>query len=472
MKKLILLFALISNFCFSQSTITPGKNGGTGVANTGKTITLGSSINYPSDASGFLKNNGSGTLTWDVGTGTFIPLAGTKNASPVIGLIELRPTTFNNTFIVDTTGNGIWIGYGNRKDIQNNATKYAAVLFSGGTRPSFDLEASDATYDFQMSTNNTSIFMRGGSISSFSKYSISNLGVMNTISTYTNFAGDQYESGTSAYMHSNYNVYTKPDVGLTNILYAPISYSTSATNATAPLSITTNTISIPAAATAQNGYLTSTDWNTFNNKASSSATFTVNGTAMALGTSSVVTAAAGTLTGTALNSTVVTSSLTTAGTFTTGTWSSTIGSSATGTTQSAGDNSTKIATTAYVDSIATASLTLTNKRITSRVVTAVSTATLTVNGDITDLYTITSQSVALTIAAPSGTPTEGQQLMLRIKDNATARALTFTTGSNGFRASSSLAFPTTTTISKTMYLGFIWNATDSRWDMVAYLDNF
>lgn len=34
-----------------------------------------------------------------------------------------------------------------------------------------------------------------------------------------------------------------------------------------PLSRSTNTISIPAAATAQNGYLTSTDWNTFNGKA-------------------------------------------------------------------------------------------------------------------------------------------------------------------------------------------------------------
>jgi len=54
--------------------------------------------------------------------------------------------------------------------------------------------------------------------------------------------------------------------------------------------------------------------------ASSGATFTVNGTGMALGTSSTITAAAGTLTGSTLNSTVVNSSLTSAGTFTTGTW--------------------------------------------------------------------------------------------------------------------------------------------------------
>lgn len=51
-----------------------------------------------------------------------------------------------------------------------------------------------------------------------------------------------------------------------DLLYASSSYSTAAQYATTPLSISSNTISIPAAATAQNGYLTSTDWNTFNNK--------------------------------------------------------------------------------------------------------------------------------------------------------------------------------------------------------------
>jgi hypothetical protein len=39
---------------------------------------------------------------------------------------------------------------------------------------------------------------------------------------------------------------------------------------TAPLTFTTGSISMPAAATAQNGYLTSTDWNTFNGKATAS----------------------------------------------------------------------------------------------------------------------------------------------------------------------------------------------------------
>lgn len=44
MKKQLLIFLLISSWAFGQVTILPGKNGGTGIANTGKTITLGGSV--------------------------------------------------------------------------------------------------------------------------------------------------------------------------------------------------------------------------------------------------------------------------------------------------------------------------------------------------------------------------------------------------------------------------------------------
>ena len=58
----------------------------------------------------------------------------------------------------------------------------------------------------------------------------------------------------------------------------------------------------------------------------------------------------------------------------------------------------------------------------------------------------------------------------RIKDNGTARAMTWS--GTQWRASSSLALPTTTTISKTMYLTFIFNSADTKWDLLGYLDNF
>lgn len=78
-------------------------------------------------------------------------------------------------------------------------------------------------------------------------------------------------------------------------------------------------------------------------------TTSVNTTPITYGANNTVTASAATLTTTTLNPTVVTSSLTSVGTITSGTWSSTIGSAATGSTQAINNNSTQIATTAYVD---------------------------------------------------------------------------------------------------------------------------
>lgn len=144
----------------------------------------------------------------------------------------------------------------------------------------------------------------------------------------------------------------------------------------------------------------------------------------------------------------------------------------TGVTQSAGDNSTKLATTAYTDSKDSATLTLTNKRINPRLVTAASYTTDTgtsLSVATCDQFEITAQAGALKFNNPGGTPLGGQQLMIRIKDNGTARALTYDTQ---FRASSDLALPTTTIVSKTLYMKFVYNATDTKWDLLAYLNNF
>jgi hypothetical protein len=82
-----------------------------------------------------------------------------------------------------------------------------------------------------------------------------------------------------------------------------------------------------------------------------------------------------------------------------------------------------------------------------------------------DLVKITAQAVALTLAAPTGSPVEGQALMIRIKDNGTARAITWTSGTNGYRAIG-VTLPTTTVLSKTTYVGLIYNSDDSRWDAI------
>lgn len=126
-------------------------------------------------------------------------------------------------------------------------------------------------------------------------------------------------------------------------------------------------------------------------------------------------------------------------------------------TPTAGDHA---ATKTYVDSGTT---TLTNKRITPRVGTTASSATPTPTGDSSDLYTVTALAAAATFAAPSGTPTDGQKLLLRIKDNGTARALSW----NAIYRAVGVTLPTTTVISKTLYIGCIYNAADSKWDVIA-----
>lgn len=116
-----------------------------------------------------------------------------------------------------------------------------------------------------------------------------------------------------------------------------------------------------------------------------------------------------------------------------------------------------------------ATATLTNKRITSRTGTTASTSSLTIDSDSYDFYTVTALAANLTINNPTGTPTEGQKLIVRIKDNGTSR--TFTWGAN-FRAGTDISLPTATTINKTVYVGFIWNATDSKWDCVTNLNGY
>lgn len=112
--------------------------------------------------------------------------------------------------------------------------------------------------------------------------------------------------------------------------------------------------------------------------------------------------------------------------------------------------------------------TLTNKRITERVSSTASiTSPLAWNSDSFDQYAATAQAAILTISADAGTPTNGQKMIFRFKDNGTARALTWTTGvAKGFRAVG-VTLPTTTVINKTVYIGCIFNAADNRWDAVA-----
>jgi hypothetical protein len=101
---------------------------------------------------------------------------------------------------------------------------------------------------------------------------------------------------------------------------------------------------------------------------------------------------------------------------------------------------------------------------TTRVQTSASAATLNVNADNFDMVVVTAQAEAITIANPTGTPTQGQGLVYRLKDDGTARGISY--GAD-FRALG-VTLPTTTTISKTLYLACVYNSTDSKWDVIGY----
>ena len=104
-----------------------------------------------------------------------------------------------------------------------------------------------------------------------------------------------------------------------------------------------------------------------------------------------------------------------------------------------------------------------------RVVALTDGATIAVNADTTDEGKVTIAGNR-TISNPTGTPAAGQQLILRIKQDATG-SRTITWGS-AYRFSGGTAPTLTTTASKTDYLGFIYNSDDTKWDCVATRLNF
>lgn len=151
--------------------------------------------------------------------------------------------------------------------------------------------------------------------------------------TARNLAGNSVDGSANVAFANKFIVQGTTDAGLSGAQFLGALGTGIVKNTT-----TTGVLSIAVAA----------DFPTLNqNTTGSAATLTtpraINGVNFDGSAAITVTAAAGTLTGTTLNSTVVTSSLTTLGS------SASLPGSPTTTTQSPADNSTKVATTAYVD---------------------------------------------------------------------------------------------------------------------------
>jgi len=97
-----------------------------------------------------------------------------------------------------------------------------------------------------------------------------------------------------------------------------------------------------------------------------------------------------------------------------------------------------------------------------RTSTVASNATPTPNADTDEVYTVTSLAVGAVVGLPTGTPANGQQLTIRVKDNGTSRSL----GWHADYRAIGVTLPTATVVGQTLYVRAIWNSADSKWDVL------
>ena len=85
-----------------------------------------------------------------------------------------------------------------------------------------------------------------------------------------------------------------------------------------------------------------------------------------------------------------------------------------------------------------------------------------------DIYVVTALGADATVVLPSGTPVNGQKLLIRIKTDGTTRNLTWTTTAGGYRAllSGALPLPSSVTTTNVLYVEFIYNSQDNYWDLI------
>lgn len=100
-----------------------------------------------------------------------------------------------------------------------------------------------------------------------------------------------------------------------------------------------------------------------------------------------------------------------------------------------------------------------------RVTTIVSSATPTVNTDACDAVSITALAVAITSMTTNltGTPPNFGKLVFRIKDDGSARAITW----GAKFAARTTALPTMTVAGKVLVVGFFYDTVPAVWGCVA-----
>jgi hypothetical protein len=337
-KRLYLIVALFvwGLYSFGQSTIVPGKNGGTGIANTGKTITLGGSVittgtstptlAFPSTSRVFTYPDTAGRLAMFHYT---IPRSGTISGYPVTGQIKFGS---NETSIINGTNSVMNFGYrssfleigddGSSKDYSvietasvnggsnNNNPLYVAsteaslasylstrtnvighspdrlvlkhtdhvelntpyteyinpgigsgtaLWQNSGTGSGFAIGIADNSDIIGAANRQTALLFNNansinlGYTGVLQSLDASYLGSFFTVgskgieaaSNYTSFAGIQYDaSSTAGYVTTNQTAYTLLHRAAGDARWLSSSYSVAPTSASAPLSLSSNTLSL------------------------------------------------------------------------------------------------------------------------------------------------------------------------------------------------------------------------------------
>lgn len=111
--------------------------------------------------------------------------------------------------------------------------------------------------------------------------------------------------------------------------------------------------------------------------------------------------------------------------------------------------------------------TLTNKTLVPRIGSLTASTTLTIDSNLYDQFYLTEMTATTTIAV-SGTPENGQKLILGITASTTAQGLVW---ADNFATSTDLDLPAETVAEKTLFLGFIYNAIKTKWVLLALLNN-
>jgi hypothetical protein len=329
---------------------TNGFAGTVATATTTPAITIETTLTTP-----VLAGNGTALIAaTTTGTGSTVVL----NADPTFATINMNSTQINN--LANGTASGDAVNLGQLQAAISGLTwKGPVAAYAVGNVPLTG--STPLVIDGYTVLNGDMLLLAGQSTASQDgEYTAAITG-----GTYTLTANGQPTAAGDAWLVLNGTVYADsafvansavPTATFTEFA-GPTAYTF-----TAPLVLTGRTVTITQATTSTNGYLSSTDWNTFNNKqaagnyitaltgdatasgpgsaaltlatvnsnvgsfgsSTSIPSFTVNAKGLITAASgNAVVAPAGTLSGTTLNSTVVSSSLTSVGTIATGVWQGT-----------------------------------------------------------------------------------------------------------------------------------------------------